>query len=264
MKLSITDFEGGKAQIVDFGTAFVLFFQNEAVFAYDKAVFALSFADSVHAELIKNGARLYWESDPSITHSHVDITVSECGDGIAFKIEAMHDCFLDIKTDCNTIESINDGSKAFSLRIGAVTVKISGCCYFENGELKIRRGTSKLFIGDIPGCHLRKDKSVCFIYEAHKVNELIFNGKELSEYDPLFPYLLLSNGLRIGLFDESLKTRLYGITKPFSKEERERAIIALNRYLRAFGMPALKESGTTVNKHLIKTEYVCKGFYLIP
>lgn len=254
MKLSITDIEDGRAQIFDFGAAFVLFFGNEALFGYDKVAFTLSFADSVRTENINGGSRLYWEDDPSLSCSYVDLTAKECGDGIAFKIEAMHDCFLDIKTDKSPIESINDGSEALMLRIGAAAVKISGDCSFDSGRLRLRRGTSRLYIDCPDLCHPCRDDLVCFRYEAHKVNELIFNGKEISESDPLFPYLLLSEGLRRGRFDTRRKNRLYGMTKLLLGEERERALVALNRYLRAFGMPSLSEMSIAEVKHLTNTE----------
>ncbi len=241
MKLSITDIEGGKAQIVDFGAAFVLFFGHEALFGYDKAVFTLSFADSVRAENINGGSRLYWEGDPSLSCSHVDLTVSEYGNGIAFKIEAMHDCFLDIKAGKNTVESINERGEAFKLRIGTTAVRISGSCSLHSGTIRLRRGTSKLVIDCLDLCLPCRDDPACFKHEAHKINELIFNGKEISESDPLFPFLLLSEGLLRGRFDEKRKDSLYRMAKLLPKEERARALTAIDRYLRAFGMPALKE-----------------------
>lgn len=259
MKLSITDIEDGNSIIYNLGTAFVVFSGTEAVFGCEKALFELSFSDAVRSEAIKNGFRLYWVDDLFAASSYVDMTVSTHINGISFKLEAMHDCFLDIKPLGGAVlETINEESGSFSLHIGTkdrtVTVNADGSCSSERGEFKLRRGISKFYIDGVFHARLCKDDLICFEREAHKVNELIFDGKELNESNPLFPYLLLSEGLLYGHFDEHLSDRLFNMAEFLSKQEKGRALAALNRYLRAFGAPPRREMSAKEAEYLTNTE----------
>lgn len=258
MRISIADIEDGRALIFDLGAAFFLFFGTEAVFVEEKALFTLSFDGCADSDLLKNGLRLYADMPCGSIRSHIDLTISGCNDGIVFTAEAMHDAFLNVKLPCGApLEGINEGSENFSMHLSkenSLILSARGSCSIENERIKLRRGISKfILIHDGIQC-VGNDDCRCFEREAHKCNELIFGGDELSESSPLLPWLVLSDRLKYGHFDIRLAERLSRTARNLPKKEMASALEVIGRYLRAFGeRPMLKPSMSQI-KHLTNTE----------
>lgn len=216
-------------KVLCFGNLYAVFLENELIFGFDLPILSIKL-DCRDFEYVDNGIILYGSEPNGLLRSHNTLTLF---DDPCFT--AMHDSSAEIKplNGSRIIFKENGDSYEFtcSNEDKSLTLKLNGNCRCGENSIFFRRGMTEMRFSE-PTVNMTPNRRG-FEYEAEVCLGLIENLTSESE---LLPLLVLTDGLKNAVFNESRAEMINKLIPKMSEQNKKTAEEVLYRYYRAFGI----------------------------
>lgn len=217
-------------KVLCFGNLYAVFLENELIFGFDLPILSIKL-DCRDFEYVDNGIILYGSEPNGLLRSHNTLTLSDDP-----RFTAMHDSSAEIKplNGSRIIFKENADSYEFicSNEDKSLTLKLSGNCRCGENSIFFRRGETEITLSE-PTAPIATPNRRGFEYEAEACLDLIH---DLASESELLPLLVLTDGLKNAVFNESRAEMINKLIPKMSEQNKKTAEEVLYRYYRAFGI----------------------------